>query len=468
MSADLLVTGGRLVGADQSREADLFIRNGRIEAVGDGLADRVDDVRVVDARGLLVMPGGIDTHVHMAHPIDRMKIETADDFHTGTRAAAAGGVTTIIDFALQRKGDDLPRVMEDRLAVADADAVVDYGLHMIVTDVRDDVVDQMPQLIAGGSPSFKIYMTYADKMVPDPDLMRVLETSAEHGGIVYLHCENDCAVTHLIERFLQAGQTGPAFHARSRPPQVEAEATTRALLMAEVVGAPVCIAHVTSREAVDAVRRARRRGVPVAAETCPQYLSLTAERYTDANGFEAAKFVCSPPLRPGGHPEALWSGLMDGTLQQVASDHAPFRFADQKTQGREDFTQIPNGLPGVETRMCILFSEGVSQGRISENRFVELTSTHPARIFGLAEKGSLDVGKDGDLVLFDPKADWILDADDLNSAVDYNPFQGMEGVGVPVMTVSRGEIIAENGVPTAPRGRGRAARRTTIDGDRLP
>ena len=451
MTQALLVRGGTLVDASRSWEGDLLVRDGRIAAVGAEAGAGVDDAQVVDASGLLVMPGGIDTHVHMAHPIDRMGIETADDFHSGTLAAAAGGVTTIIDFALQRKGDHLPQVMERRLAQVDRDAVVDYGLHMIVTDVRDDVLAQIPELIEAGHPSFKIYMTYADKVVEDEALLRVLSATAEHGGIVYLHCENDCAVRHLIHRFLDTGHTEPIYHARSRPPQVEAEATARAILLAE------------------AVSRARERGVAVAAETCPQYLVLTEDRYRKNTDLEATKFICSPPLRPGGHQNALWYGLQDGTLQQVSSDHAPFRFADQKTAGWDNFTRIPNGLPGVETRLPLLFGHGVSTGRITVNRFVELTATNPARIFGLyPRKGSLEVGADADLVLFDPEVETRVDAARLHSAVDYSPYQGMRLEGVPVLTVSRGEVIAKDGEPTARQGRGQRVERSTVSPASLP
>jgi dihydropyrimidinase len=467
--SELVIQGGTLVDARRSEPADLLIRDGRIVARGAAATEQASGAPEMDATGLLVMPGGIDTHTHMAHPIDRMGITTADDFHTGTVAAACGGVTTIIDFALQRKGDRLADVMERRLEEVAADAVVDYGLHMIVTDVRDDVVAEVPELIGAGHPSFKIYMTYADKVVHDEALLRVLEATADNGGLVYLHCENDCAVNHLIHRFLEAGHTQPAYHARSRPPQVEAEATNRAILLAEVVGAPICIAHVTSAEAAEAVARARDRGIAVAGETCPQYLVLTEDRYHGNGDFEAAKYVCSPPLRPAGHPEALWSALGDGSLQQVSSDHAPFRFADQKTQGRDDFTRIPNGLPGVETRLPILFSEGVTTGRISANRFVELVSTNPARIFGLyPRKGSLEVGADADLVFFDPQAQAVVDATDLHSAVDYNPFEGMRLKGLPVLTISRGEVVARDGEPTAVRGRGRPAERSRVSAAALP
>jgi dihydropyrimidinase len=415
------------------------------------------------------MPGGIDTHVHLAHPIDRLGIKTADDFHTGTVAAACGGVTTIIDFALQRRGDSLVQARDDRLREVDAEAVIDYGLHVIVTDVRDDVLAEIPALIGEGFPSFKVYMTYTDKVVPDDALIRVLEATAQHAGLVYLHCENDCAVTHLIQRHLGRGDTGPLFHARSRPSSVEAEATYRAIMLAEVTGAPICVAHVTSAEAATHVGAARERDQPVVCETCPQYLTLTEEVYDPSQGFEAAKYVCSPPIRSQRHRDALWGALTSGVIQQVASDHAPFRFADQKTQGQDDFTRIPNGLPGIETRLPLLFTEGVRTGRMTASRFVELVSTNPARIFGMyPQKGSCEIGADADLIVIDPANEIELNPARLHSAVDYDPYEGMRVSGFPTWTISRGEIIAEQGEPRAARGRGQLVERTPVDPGRLP
>ncbi len=433
--SDLLIRGGTLVSATETRVADLLVRDGCIAEVGSRLET---SGRVIEAGGHLVMPGGIDTHVHLHHPIDRLGIRTADDFYTGTVAAACGGVTTIIDFALQRRGESLLEARDHRLAEMRDDAVVDYSVHMIITDVRADVLAEMPQLIADGFPSFKIYMTYADKIVHDDALIRVLEVAAAHGGLVYLHCENDCAITHLIRQHLARGETAPLFHALSRPPEVEAEATYRAIMLAGLAGASVCIAHVTSADAAAHVASARDRGRQVVCETCPQYLVLAEDVYDPAHGFEAAKFVCSPPIRPPEHREALWRALQDGSIQQLASDHAPFRFSDQKTQGRDDFTRIPNGVPGIETRLPLLFTEGVHAGRITMQRFVELTATNPAKIFGMyPQKGSLDIGADADLIIVDPDRTDEIDVAALHSAIDYNPFQGMTVRGIPTWTVSR-------------------------------
>ena len=470
--SDLLIRGGTVVTADRMELADVLIRDGRIAEIG--TVDELDlgaqsEEKVIDAAGHWVMPGGIDTHTHLAHPIDRLGITTADDFHTGTIAGACGGVTTVLDFSLQRKGETLGEARDRRLDEIRPDAVIDYGFHTIVTDVRDDVIDEMPELIRGGFPSFKVYMTYGDKKVDDEGLLRLLEAAGEHGGLIYVHCENDCAVTHLIERHLARGDTGPAFHAPSRPPAVEAEATNRAIMLAGVAGAPVCIAHVTSSGAARHVAEARALGRSVVAETCPQYLVLDESVYDPSAGFEVAKFVCSPPMRAETHQRALWSALEDGSIQQVASDHAPFRYEGQKTTGRANFTKIPNGLPGIETRLPLVFTGGVTAGRFSPQRFVELTSTGPARIFGLYPgKGTIEVGSDADVIVVDPEKEVEIDAAALHSAVDYSPFQGMRVRGFPTWTVSRGEAIVERGEPSSVRGRGRLAPRQPIDPEMLP
>ena len=460
----LLIRGGTLVTESGARDADLLVENGKIAQVGSGLSGD----RVLDAHGMWVMPGGIDTHTHLHHPIDRIGIRTADDFHTGTVAAAHGGVTSFIDFSLQRAGDALAHARDVRLQEMEPECVIDYGFHTIITDVNDDTLAEIPDLIQAGFPSFKIYMTYADKIVQDDALIKVLEATGKHGGLVYLHCEHDCAVTHLIQQHLSQGDTGPLFHARSRPPEVEAEATNRAIMMAGVVGAPVCIAHVTSSGAARHVAEAREQNQAVASETCPQYLVLTEDVY-HGEGFETAKFVCSPPMRTMEHQEALWSALENGSIQQVSSDHAPFKYEGQKTQGREDFTRIPNGLPGIETRLPLLFTYGVRTGRISPERFVQLVATNPARIFGMyPHKGTLDVGSDADVILVDPNATRTATASELHSAVDYTPFEGMELGGFPEYVLSRGDIIVDRGTLHATKGRGRRMDRSPIHSTDLP
>lgn len=457
--SELLIRGGTVVTSEGRMAADILSRDGRIAEIGTGLRT---SGRVIEAEGHWVMPGGIDTHTHLSHPIGRLGVRTADDFHTGTVAAAFGGVTTILDFSLQAKGESLAAARDRRLGEMEPDAVVDYGFHTIVTDVNEAVLREMPELISGGFPSFKVYMTYGDKKVGDEHLILLLEAAAAHGGLLYLHCENDCAVTHLIERHLARGETGPAYHATSRPPPVEAEATNRAIMLAELAGASICIAHVTSEGAAAHVAAARSRGVAVAAETCPQYLVLDESVYDPAAGCEVAKFVCSPPMRARSHVEALWRALADGSIQQISSDHAPFRFEGQKTGGCDDFTRIPNGLPGIETRLPLVFTQGVAEGRITPERFVELTATGPARIFGLTTKGRIEVGADADLIVVDPDREVTVDPAVLHSDIDYSPYQDMRLKGFPSWTVSRGEVIVDEGAASMARGRGRLAPRSPV------
>jgi dihydropyrimidinase len=464
--SELLIRGGTVVTADAREDAGVLIRDGRIVEVGLGLTS---DGRVIDADGHWVMPGGIDTHTHLAHPIGRLGVTTADDFYTGTVAGAFGGVTTILDFGLQGKGESLSAARDRRLGEIQPDSVIDYGFHMIVTDVNELVIEEIGGLVRAGFPSFKVYMTYGDKKIGDDDLILLLEAAAEHGGLIYAHCENDCAITHLIERYLARGDTGPAYHAMSRPPEVEAEATNRAIMLAEVAGAAICIAHVTSAGAAKHVADARDRGAHVVAETCPQYLVLDDSVYDSSAGCEVAKFVCSPPMRARVHVEALWDALACGSIQQVSSDHAPFRFEGQKTGGCDDFTKIPNGLPGIETRLPILFTEGVSKGRISPERFVELTSTAPARIFGMyPRKGSVEPGADADLIVVDPECEVTVGVAMLHSDVDYSPYDGMVLRGFPTWTISRGEVVVSEGELSAERGRGRLAERGRIEKGALP
>jgi dihydropyrimidinase len=466
MPEELLITGGTLVTATGTQQADLLIRDGKIAEVGIGLPT-VN--RTIDATKMLVMPGGIDTHVHLSHPIDALGIKTADDFQTGTVAAACGGTTTIIDFALQLPGDSLALTRQRRLTEISSEAVIDYSLHTIVTDVRDDTIAEVGASVDEGFPSFKLMMTYAGKRLDDASLLRVMEAAAAEGGICYLHCENDAAVTHLIRRHLDRGETGPHYHAKSRPPSVEAEATHRAICLAELMGAPICIAHVTNAGAANHIANARDRGLPVVSETCPHYLTLSEEVYDPSREFEAAKYVCSPPMREQSDCDSLWSALKAGGIQQVSSDHAPFRFSDQKTLGRDNFTRIPNGLPGIETRLPLVFTNGVKAGRIDASRFVELVSTNPAKIFGMyPDKGTLDIGTDADLIVVDPNHEIAIDHEVLHSAMDYSPYEGMRACGFPKWTISRGEIIVEDGVPNVARGRGRPVRRARIDTTALP
>jgi dihydropyrimidinase len=405
------------------------------------------------------MPGGIDTHVHLEHPIERLGVTTADDFHTGTVAAACGGTTCIIDFALQKKGDSIERAVRRRMNQA-SQSVIDFGLHVILTDLRDEILSEIPLFIDRGYVSYKLFTTFGDKCIDDRGLVKVFEQLAPHGGLAYVHCENDGAIGHLIQKCLASGETGPTGHLKSRPPITEAEAANRAIALADMMGASICIAHVTSKETVEVIEVWRKRGARVVSETCPQYLSLSSEKLAPEHGFDAARYVCTPPLRDSEHQTALWQALERGALQQVSSDHSSFPVKDRE-MGRGNFTRIPNGLPGIETRLPILFSEGVSKGRFTANRFVELVATNPAKIFGLfPQKGSLSVGADADLVVVDPLKTWVIDHRHLHQPVDYSPYDGMSIRGAPILTISRGDIVVENGEPRANRGRGQFISRT--------
>lgn len=451
MPKDLLLSGGTLVTATESVEADLLIRNGKIALIG---RDLETEGEKRDVSGRLVMPGGIDTHVHLEHPIERLGVVTGDDFYTGTVAAACGGTTAIIDFALQKKGESIAQALDRRRGEAQK-CVIDYGLHVILTDVRDDVLSEIPHFIKKGYTSYKLFTTFGDKYLDDAAIIKVFEKTATNGAIAYMHCENDAACRHFVSAALERGDTGPPGHRDGRPPLAEAEAVNRVISLAVMLDATVCIAHVTSREALEVITSWRQKGARVNCETCTQYLTLTHEKLGPELGFEAAKYVCTPPLRGPEHLEALWHGVERGGIQQVSSDHSSFTFKDRE-MGRNNFTQIPNGLAGIETRLPILFSEGVAKGRISVNRFVELAATNPAKMFGLfPQKGSLAVGADADIVVMDPEKEWVVDYKKLHQAVDYSPYEGMALKGAPVLTISRGEVVAENREPKMERGRGR-------------
>jgi dihydropyrimidinase len=458
MSRELLLSGGTLATATESVEADLLIRDGKIALIGRDLAT---DGEKRDVSGLLVMPGGIDTHVHLEHPIERLGVVTGDDFYTGTVAAACGGTTTIIDFALQKKGESIAEALSRRRGQAEK-CVIDYGLHVILTDVRDDVLAEIPHFIKEGYTSYKLFTTFGDKYLDDEAIIKVFEKTSAGGALAYMHCENDAACRHFVSAALKRGDTGPPGHRDGRPPLTEAEAVNRAIALAVMLDATVCIAHVTSKEALEVITSWRSKGARVNCETCTQYLTLTDEKLGPELGFEAAKYVCTPPLRAADHLESLWIGIERGGIQQVSSDHSSFTFKDRE-MGRDNFTRIPNGLAGIETRLPILFSDGVVTGRISLNRFVELTATNPAKIFGLfPQKGTLAVGADADIVVMDPEKEWVVDYKKLHQAVDYSPYEGKELKGAPVLTLSRGEAVAENQEPQMERGRGRFLARQPV------
>ncbi len=452
---DLVIRHGTLVTASDTVTADLGIADGKIAQIG-GILSGAE--RELDATGMLVMPGGIDVHTHMDMPF--MGTSTSDDFLTGTQAAAAGGVTSLIDFAIQPPETSLLETLEIWKQKAAGKAVIDYSFHLALTRWDDTIPEQVKTLVELGFPSLKVFMAYKGAlMLEDAGLLQLLQTSRDLGSLVMVHAENGDAVYTLQKQALARNETAPKHHALTRPRVVEGEATARAIALAEVAGAPLYVVHVSCQEAMDAIAAARRRDLPIYGESCPQYLGVISVDDYERPGFDGAKFVCSPPLREREQAGHLWSGLTANLLQAVSSDHCPFRF-DQKRAGEDDFTLIPNGVPGIETLIPLVWTLGVQGGHISPNRFVELISTAPARLFGLApRKGSLAVGTDADIMIFDPQRKVTLHHSGLHQNLDYTPYQGFEVSGYPVTTISRGDIVWHQGEVTASAGRGELVHR---------
>jgi len=451
--AALLIKNGTVVNADAQSAADVLVDRGVIARVGPALDAAADTV--LDASGLYVLPGGIDAHTHLDMPAGA--IRSSDDFETGTMAAAYGGTTTIIDFATPERGQELGRALDAWMGLAGGRALIDYAFHMVVPEWRDGTAAEMDRLVQRGVTSFKLFMAYPGRlMLDDGAIFRALRCTRGNGGLVALHAENGAVIDVLVQEALALGRTAPKFHARTRPAGAEGEAIRRAIALAEMAGAPVYIVHVSSAEGVAAIARARERGVPVHAETCPQYLCLSDAEY-DRPGFDAAKFVISPPLRPPEDQDALWEGLAEGVLDVVATDHCPFGMDDppHKRLGLSDFSKIPNGAPGIETRLLLLWDQGVRTGRISPSRFVEVTAAAPSKIFGLwPRKGAIAAGSDADLVLWDPSARTTISASTHHMRVDYSLYEGRTVTGAPVTVVSRGEVIIDRGTVTGRKGRG--------------
>jgi dihydropyrimidinase len=399
---------------------------------------------VIDATGRYVMPGGIDVHTHLDMPFGGTT--SADDFETGTIAAAFGGTTTLIDFAIQYKGQTLHQAFDTWMKKASGKAVIDYSFHCIITELADAQLQEMKTLVREGVPTFKLFMAYPGVfMLDDASIFRAMNAAANSGGMICMHAENGGAIDVLVQRALAEGKRAPKYHALTRPTTAEAEATSRSIALAEMAGAPVYIVHLSCNEALEKVREARDRGLPTYAETCPQYLYLSLENM-DAPGFEGAKYVFTPPLREKWHQEKLWQGLAKDDLQVVSTDHCPFCYKEQKELGKDDFTKIPNGGPGIEHRLSLVYSGGVHGKRFSPNRFVQLVSTAPAKLFGLyPRKGTVAIGSDADLVVFDPDEEQIISAKTHHMRVDYSMFEGIRVKGVPKIVLSRGRTIIENG-----------------------
>src|SRR3984893_17096325 len=441
MGFDTIITGGTVVTAADTCQADVAIENGRVVALG-GSLPRENAKRLIDAAGKYVFPGGIDVHTHLDMPFGGTT--SADDFETGTRAAAFGGTTTLIDFAIQYKGQSLRTAFDGWMQKASSKAVSYYGFHCIITDLPDAQLQEMPQLVREGITTFKLFMAYPGVfMLDDASIFKAMRASAKAGAMVCMHAENGGAIDVIVKQALAEGKTAPKYHALTRPTTAEAEATSRAIALAEMADAPVYIVHLSCNDALEKVREARDRGLPVYAETCPQYLYLSLEKM-DAPGFEGAKYVFTPPLREKWHQEKLWHGLKRDHLQVVSTDHCPFCFKEQKEMGIGDFTKIPNGGPGVEHRMSLIYSGGVHGGRFSVNRFVELVSTTPAKLFGLyPRKGTIAVGSDADLVIFDPDRKHTISVKTHHMRVDYSMFEGIQVTGMPDVVLSRGRVVVE-------------------------
>ena len=437
-----LIKNGTVVTAADTYLGDVLIEGERISTIGTAL--EVDADRVIDAAGKYVLPGGIDVHTHLDMPFGGTT--SADDFESGTIAAAHGGTTSIVDFAIQYKGERLHTAWENWARRAEGKAAIDYGFHMIITDLTDQAEEEMDELVSQGITSFKLFMAYRGVlMLDDGSIFRALLRTGQNGGTICMHAENGDVIDVLVRRALAQGHTAPKFHALTRPARAEAEATYRAICLAEMAEVPIYIVHLSAAEALEKVTEARDRGLPAYAETCPQYLFLSYDDYEEP-GFDGAKYVMSPPLRPKAGQKELWRGLASNDLQAVSTDHCPFCMKEQKELGRADFSKIPNGAPGIETRMSLVYDGGVRTGYISLNRFVELTSTAPAKIFGLyPRKGTIAPGTDADIVIFDPERQLTLSVKTLHMKVDYNPYEGRQVRGAPDTVLSRGRVIVEAG-----------------------
>ena len=455
-----LITGGTVVNADGSMRADVLVDGETIQAVGAGLggsplAEGVD--RTIDASGKYVIPGAIDVHTHMELPFGGTFAK--DTFETGTRAAAFGGTTTIIDFAVQSKGKSLREGLDAWHAKAEGKTAIDYGFHMIVSDVTDDSLAEMDTLVEEGVPEFKLFTAYPGVFYSDDGaIFRAMQRTEKNGGTILMHAENGMAIDVVAADLVAAGKTDPYFHGVARYPIFEGEATNRVIRLAEAAHVPVYLVHLSARDALDAVRGARDRGAPVFAETCPQYLFLSLEDM--GNGFEGAKFICSPPLRTADHQPELWSGLLKDSLQVVSTDHCPFDFHGQKELGRGDFRKVPNGLPGVEDRLDLMHDGGVVGGKLTKERWVEVCAAAPARLFGLAgRKGVVAAGADADMVIYDPARVHTISAKTHHMDVDYSCYEGRSVTGGSDVVLSRGKVIVENGEYLGKPGDGRFLKR---------
>ena len=460
---DLLIRGGTCVTAADTFPADIAIRDGVIVATGKdlGSADKQ-----IDATGLLVMPGGIDSHVHIAQPSAPGTPQMADGFETGSRSAIAGGTTTIIPFALQSRGQGLRDAVADYHKKADGQSYCDYGFHLIITDPTPQTLGQdLPALVTDGYTSFKVFMTYDDMVLNDRELLEVFDCAKNCRALVMVHAEGYDAIRFMTEKLEREGKTHSYYHSVSRPQIVEREATHRAISHAQLIDVPIMIVHVSGREAMEQIRWAQQKDIKIFGETCTQYIALTADDMKGLNMDDTGgKYVCSPPPRDHASWDAIWEGIKGGVFQTFSSDHCPFFFEGPQGKmtgkARTSFRWVPNGIPGVENRMQIFFSEGVSKGRITANEFVALTSTNHAKMYGLyPKKGSIAPGFDADIVLWDPHREEVITQANMHHAPDYTPYEGFKVTGWPVMTLLRGKVVCEEGKITGEAGYGQFLKR---------
>lgn len=452
----ILIKHGTILNASDIYRGDIFVDGDKVTTIGSNLTMSAD--RVIDASGRYVLPGGIDVHTHLDMPFGGTT--SADDFESGTTAAAFGGTTSIVDFAIQYRGQSLREALDAWRKKAEGKAVIDYGFHMIITDLTPSVEDEMDAMVAEGVTSFKLFMAYPGVfMLDDASIFKAMLRTGQNGGTICMHAENGGVIDVLVQKALAEGKTAPKYHALTRPARAEGEATHRAIALAEMANVPVYIVHLSAAEALEMVTEARDRGLPAYAETCPQYLFLSYDNYEEPD-FEGAKYVMSPPLRPKETQAQLWRGLASNDLQAISTDHCPFCMKEQKVLGHGDFSKIPNGAPGIETRMSLVYDGGVRTGRISLNRWVELTSTSPAKIFGMfPRKGTIAPGSDADIVIFNPDRTQLLSVDTLHMKVDYNPYEGRTVQGVSETVLSRGTVIVEDNTFTGRKGAGEFIKR---------
>lgn len=456
----ILIQNGTIINADGRQKSDVLIEGEQIAEIGAGLIPA--DHTIVDATGLLIMPGGIDVHTHLDMPFGGTV--SADDYRTGTIAAAVGGTTSVIDFALQARGHTMREALSTWLAKSRGKACIDYALHMAITDLGpgdgSQGLEEMEAMVREGISSFKLFMAYPNVLMIDDGLMfKVMQKAAALNALCCVHAENGSAIDIVVAQMIAEGNTAPHFHALSRSTKAEAEATHRAIALADMAGASVYIVHLSNEDSLRELKQAQQRGLRALAETCTQYLVLSIEEQMPGKSWEESKYVFTPPLREKKNQEPLWHALEDGSLAVVSTDHCPFRFADQKSLGKEDFTKIPNGGPGIENRLQLLWHFGVGAGRLTPERFVELCSTAPARIFGMPQKGAITPGKDADVLLWDPEADYTISAATQCMATDYSMFEGWRVRGNAKHVFSRGDLVVRDGRWIGEVGRGRFLKR---------